>query len=138
MKSHVCFTVESIKPKKESPKERLRLAFGASRNRANASKYWEDMDQSRLEDQLTDVAVEILVSAELTYRNGLVRNREWIIERKTEAEAELRRRKDEAERKARELQEKLARERVGSSFLKRRRSTALIKSGHMWRRPARG
>jgi hypothetical protein len=111
--SHVCFTVEPIKPKKESQKERLRLAFGTSRNRANASKYWEDTDQSRLEDQLTEVAVEILVSAELSYRNGLVRNREWIIERKSEAEAELKRRKDEAERKARELQEKLARERVG-------------------------
>ena len=78
--SHVCFTVESVKPKKESQKERLRLAFGTSRDRTNASKYWEDRDQSRLEDQLAEVAVEILVSAELTYRNGLVRNREWIIE----------------------------------------------------------
>ncbi len=111
--SHVCFTVEPVKPKKESQKERLRLAFGTSRDRTNASKYWEDTDQSGLEDQLAEVAVEILVSAELTYRNGLVRNREWIIERKAEAEAELKRRKDEAERKARELQEKLARERIG-------------------------
>jgi hypothetical protein len=42
----------------------------------------------------------------------LIRHRERVIERKAEAEAELKRRKEEAERKARELQEKLARERI--------------------------
>jgi leucyl aminopeptidase (aminopeptidase T) len=42
----------------------------------------------------------------------LVRHREWIIQRKADAEAELKKRKEEAERKAREFQEKLARERI--------------------------
>jgi hypothetical protein len=111
--SHVHFTIELIKSKKERQRERLRLAFGTARDRANASIFWEDGDESPLEDQLTEILVEMLLSAEASYRNGLVRNREWIIERKGEAEAELKRRKDEAERKARELQEKLERERIG-------------------------
>jgi hypothetical protein len=107
------FTIEPIKSKKEDQNERLRLAFGMARDRASASKFWEDSDESSLEDRLTEVLVEMLLSAEASYRNGLVRNREWIIERKAEAEAEIKRRKEEAERKARELQEKLARERIG-------------------------
>jgi hypothetical protein len=110
--SHSYFTIEPIKSKKEGQRECLRLAFGMARNRSSASKFWEDNDERSLEDQLTDVLLEMLVSAEASYRHGLVRNREWIIERKAAAEAELKRRKEEAERKARELQEKLARERI--------------------------
>jgi len=110
--SHIHFTVEPAKTKKEEKKERLCLAFGMARDRARANKFWEDNDERSLEDQLTDIVVEMLVSAEVSYRNSLVRNREWIIERKAAAEAELKRRKEEAERKARELQEKSARDRI--------------------------
>lgn len=111
-RSHVHFTVEPIISKKEGQKERLRLAFGATRDRENSNRVWEDSDERQLEGGLTEVLVEVLVSAELSYRGGLVRHREWIIRRKSEAEAELRRRQDEAERRARELQEKLERERI--------------------------
>ena len=110
--SHIHFTVEPIKSKKEEKRERLRLAFGMARDRANASKSWEDSDEGSLDDRLTDVLVEMLVGAEASYRNSLLGHREWIIERKAAAEAELKRRKEEAEREARELQEKLARERI--------------------------
>ncbi|MCP3404061.1 hypothetical protein [Bradyrhizobium sp. CCGB01] len=111
-RSHVHFTIEPIKSRKESQKERLRLAFGTARDRANANKFWEDGDENRLEDQLTDILVEMLVSAEASYRNGLIRHREWVIGRKADAEAELKRRQDETERKARELKERLERERI--------------------------
>ena len=110
--SHVHFTVEPIITKKEQKRERLRLAFGMARERASSSKFWEDSDETSLDDQLTDVLVAMLVSAEASYRNGLVRNREWIIERKAAAETELKKRLEEAEREARELQQKLARERI--------------------------
>jgi hypothetical protein len=79
--------------------------LGSARDRADESKSWADSDEGSLDDQLTNVLVEMLVGAEASYRNSLVRNREWIIERKNEAEAELKRRKEEAEREARELQE---------------------------------
>jgi hypothetical protein len=110
--SHIHFTIEPIKSKKEDQKERLCLAFGMARDRASASKLWEDREESSLEYQLSDILAETLVSAEVRYRDSFIRHREWIIERKAAAEAELNRRKEEAERKTRELQEKLARERI--------------------------
>jgi hypothetical protein len=113
--SHVHFTVESV-ISKEQKQERLRLAFGMARERASASKFWEDSDEASLDDQLADVLVAMLVSAETSYRDGLVRNRDWIIERKAAAEAELKKRQEEAEREARELQQKLARQRIAHLF----------------------
>ena len=110
--SNINFTIEPINSRKEGQGGRLRLAFGMARDRAAASKFWEDSDGCRLEDHLTDILVEMLIEAEISYRNSLVRNREWIIERKAAAEAEIKRRKEEAERKAHELQERLARERI--------------------------
>lgn len=109
---HNDFTLEPIKSNKEGKKERLRLAFGEPRSRAPATKYWEDSDTHTLEDQLTDAMVEMLMQAERSYRNGLVHHREWIIERKAVAEKELLRRKEETECKERELQERLAGERI--------------------------
>jgi hypothetical protein len=111
--SHIHFAIEPIKSRKEGQKDRLQLSFGMARDRANASKFWEDGIESLLEGQLTEVLVEMLISAEASYRSGLVRNREWLIERKAAAETELKRLKDEAKRQARELREKLARERIG-------------------------
>lgn len=110
--SHVHFTVEPVKTKKEQKKELLRLAFGMARDRADDGRSWEDSEKGRLEEQLSEILVNMLVTAEISYRNGLAMQREWIIERKAEAAAELARRKQEAERKAREVAERLARERI--------------------------
>jgi hypothetical protein len=110
--THTYFTVEPVKAKKDGQRERLRLALGTARDRASAAKSWEDGDSGKLENQLTEILVDMLVGAETSYRNSLIRHREWIIERKVEAEAELERRRQEAERRARELEEKLARERI--------------------------
>jgi hypothetical protein len=111
--AHVCFTIEPIKSKKGGQSERLCLVFSRERDRSNTDKSWEDREESQLENQLTEILVQMLLSAEASYRNGLARHREWIIERKAEAEAEIKRRLDEAERKARELQQKSERERIG-------------------------
>ena len=110
--TYVAFTVEPLPTKKEDKKERLRLALGRARERGSESQFWHDSDNSRLEDQLTDILVQMLVAAETCYRDRLMREREWLIERKAEAAAELKRRKDEAERQARALAEKQVKERI--------------------------
>jgi len=69
--------------------------LGLANDRDKASEFWEDNDQGALEHQLTDILVTMLVGAETSYRNSLVWHREWIIERKASAEAELKRRKEE-------------------------------------------
>lgn len=112
-RSHEYFTIEPISSKKEGDNQRLRLTWGAARDQPKGSKAWEDGADTKLEDQLTDVLVEILVSAENSYRDGIVRHREWLIERKAAAEIELKRRRDEADLQARLFQEKQARERIG-------------------------
>ncbi|WLB87856.1 hypothetical protein [Bradyrhizobium japonicum] len=99
--------------KKGGQIERLCLVFSRERDRSNTDKSWEDREESQLENQLTEILVQMLLSAEASYRNGLARHREWIIERKAEAEAEIKWRLDEAERKARELQLKSERQRIG-------------------------
>lgn len=114
--SHIYFTIEPTKSKKESQREGLRLAFGTARDRAGTTKFWEDNDENSLEDQLTNVMVEMLVSAETSYRERLLREREWVIERKAAAEAEAKKRQEEAEREARALQERLAKERIDRLF----------------------
>ena len=133
--SYVPFTIEPVQTKKEQKKERLRLALGRARERGGESQFWQDNDDSRLEDQLTDVLVHLLAHAEASYRDRLVQNREWIIERKAEAEAELQRRKEEAERQARELQEKVMRERIArllaqAKNLERANQILLLRRSH--------
>lgn len=133
-KAHVCFTIEPIKSKKGGQSERLCLVFSRERDRSNTDKSWEDREESQLENQLTEILVQMLLSAEASYRNGLARHREWIIERKAEAEAEVKWRLHEAERKARELQQKSEGNGSDVCFLKRRRSTAPIRLEPMWNR----
>jgi hypothetical protein len=111
--SHVYFTVESIKAKSEEKRQRLRLAFGAARYGLSSTAFWEDNDESSLEDHLDDVLVKMLIDAEASYRSRLIAHREWIIERKAAAEAEIKRREQEVESEARALQERAARERIG-------------------------
>lgn len=112
-RSHVYFTIEPVSSRREEKNQRLRLTWGSTRDQPKASKFWEDGDDTRLEDQLADVLVEILLNAETSYRDNIVRHREWVIERKAAAELELKRRRDEAELQARLLREKQARERIG-------------------------
>ncbi len=65
-------------------------------------KSWSDGDDARLERQLAEIATEILLHAEVRYRESVVRHYEWRVERKAQLEEERRRRKLEAERAERE------------------------------------
>jgi hypothetical protein len=110
--SWVYFSIEPVKSKKEGRKERLRLALGMVRDRESSTKFWEDNEAEQLQDQIGEILVGMLTYAETSYRGWLVKQRDWIIERKISAEAEIKRRREETERKARELEAKLAKERV--------------------------
>ena len=84
----------------------------AAPHAAEEGKSWEDKGRRRLEYQLADVLVGMLVAAERLYREGLLKHRQWVIESKARAELEMKRRAEEAERQARQLQETRARERT--------------------------
>lgn len=109
--NHTYVNIEPIKLPKEA-KEHLRLSLGFARERKTASRFWQDDEQGRLEDKLTDILVDLLVHAEQSYRDSLVRHREWVIERKAAAEKELLERKKKAEAAERARLEQEAKERI--------------------------
>jgi hypothetical protein len=63
---------------------------------------WSDNDDMKLERQLAEIATGIVLQAEVRYRESVVREYKWRVERKAELEEEQRRRKLEAERAERE------------------------------------
>ena len=95
--------------KREKPVLRLAILHGYGGNTERAS--WEDND-TMLEAHIGEIAVEVIVTAELQHREHCVRLHDWRVERKAELEAERRRQEAEAERKRREREAALAKERV--------------------------
>lgn len=109
--SYVGFTIEPLKLKNKGRQESLSLSFTHS-STGDEKSQWSDEDR-RLESKLTEILIEMLVTAEVSYRRSLVAKRQWLIDRKAEAQAELVRRRIQAEQEAREREQRLARERVG-------------------------
>lgn len=82
----------------EAPKDLLALAILESYHSDNEVRWWRDGDGSRLELQMTDVAVEVVLLAEAGYRDSVTWRYNRRVERKAELEEEDRRLKLEAER----------------------------------------
>jgi hypothetical protein len=78
----------------------------------SARMSWQDDEQGEVETRITEIAVEIILTAELQYREGVVRRHEWRVERKAELEEEEREKKRQAERAARERQKRLEQARI--------------------------
>ena len=73
---------------------------------------WQDDEQGKLETRIAEIAVQIILTAELQYREGTVRSYEWRVQRKAELEEEERERKRQAERAERERQKRLEQARI--------------------------
>jgi hypothetical protein len=59
---------------------------------------WQDDDAQKLETRITDICVELILTAELKYRENAAHQYQWRLQRKAEVEEEQRKRKIEAER----------------------------------------
>jgi hypothetical protein len=88
---------------------RLSIVPGFGENGDRMS--WEDGETS-LEGHVTEIAVEVIVTAEVHYREHCLRIHEWLIERKANLEAKLRQEQAEAEQKERERIAALAKART--------------------------
>jgi len=116
-KQHVYFTLEQpiLKGRYDRPNPEgttLTLAFGSPGHPTSPDLIWKDDDKAKLEVYLRDIVIAILVQAEKQHRDGAVRHREWIIERKAQIQKDLEREKLERQRKERELRERQAKERI--------------------------
>jgi hypothetical protein len=73
---------------------------------------WQDEDAQKLEMHMTDVAVRVILTAELQYREHSLRQYEWRVQRKAELAEEQRKRKLEAERAEKERQKRVEQARI--------------------------
>ena len=76
------------------------------------SSTWQDDDVQKLEAHMTDIAIQLILTAEIKYRENVVHGYQWRIKRKAELEEEQRKRKVEAERAEKERQKRLEQARV--------------------------
>jgi hypothetical protein len=96
---------------KAKRKQILRLSILRGHRTDSERVGWQDSEVP-LENRIAEVAVEIVVTAEVQYREHCMSLHEWRIQRKAELEAEQRRREAEAERKRQEHEAALAKARV--------------------------
>jgi hypothetical protein len=98
-------------------REKLRLTILPwDRTTDIAGKYWEDAEGTKIEDKLTEIVVELIVTGEAHYRRAAQAYHDWWIERRAELEEKERRRKEEEERLERERLAKLEAERLERLF----------------------
>jgi hypothetical protein len=90
----------------------LSLSILMSPGSENIRISWQDDEQGKVETRVTEIAIQIILSAELQYREGAMRSYEWRVQRKAELEEENRERKRQAERAERERQKRLEHARI--------------------------
>jgi len=73
---------------------------------------WQDDDVQKIETRMTDIAVQLILTAEIQYREHALHHHQWLIKRKAELEEEERKRKLEAERAERERQKRIEQGRI--------------------------
>ena len=68
---------------------------------------WQDDDAQKLEAKMTEIAVQLILTAEIDYREDTKRPFEWRVQRKAEVEEEQRKQKLEAEPAERERRNRI-------------------------------
>ena len=96
----------------ESNDSKLSFSILESINSEKVRVTWQDDETGKLEARITDIAVELVSTAELQHRESAVRQYQWRVERKAALEEEGRKRKLEAERAERERQRRLEQARI--------------------------
>jgi hypothetical protein len=89
----------------------LRLEIPALAKEVGHKNVWSDGEGSKLESQLTDIAVMFVLAAEVQYRSGALHSYKYRLESREKARKEVIRLREEAERKERERLIELERQR---------------------------
>jgi len=91
---------------------RLCLSILKSWGSVEALVSWQDDDSHKLEMHMTDIAVQLILTAEIRYREGALHQYQWRVERKAELEEEERQNKLEAERAEKARQKRIEQGRI--------------------------
>jgi hypothetical protein len=96
----------------ESSNSKLCLSILSSFGSETVLASWQDEDAQTLEPRMTDVAVQIILTAEIQYRESALHRYQWRVQQKAELEEEIRKRKLEAERAEKERQKRIEQGRI--------------------------
>jgi hypothetical protein len=119
--SHIALKVDRLKQARhrgtaansaDADEAKLSLSILQSSGSENVRTAWRDDEQGKVEARIAEIAVEVILTAELLYREGEVRHYEWRVRRKAEREEEEREKKRQAERAERERLKRLEQARI--------------------------
>lgn len=96
----------------ESCDMRLCLSILKGWGSEEALSGWQDDDNHKLEAQMTEIAIQVVLTAEIKYRENALHQHQWHIKRKAQLEEEQRKRKLEAERAEKEREKRIEQNRV--------------------------
>lgn len=78
----------------------------------STARSWIDEGSSKIESKLTEIAVEIVTTAEIKYREAKIHDQKWRVERKAQLEEAAKQKRLEELRVARERREQLEQARI--------------------------
>lgn len=96
----------------ESSDTRLSLSILSGPNSEEKLAAWMDDDGGKLEAHMTEIAIQVILTAEAQYRENATHRHQWRVERKAELEEKERQRKLEAERAEKERQRRIEQARI--------------------------
>jgi hypothetical protein len=99
-------------PPKKANDTRLYLSILKGWGSEGVLATWQDDDVQKLEARMTDIAIQLVLTAEIKYRENALHGYQWRIQRKAELEEEQRKRKLEAERAEKERRKWIEQRRV--------------------------
>lgn len=105
-------TKSTGKATSSKPADGLSISLLRAVSSSETRSTWADSDQERLERQLTNIACEVVLAAEIQLREGAMRLHQWRIMRKANLEEEDRQRLIEQAREERERLERLEQARI--------------------------
>ena len=98
--------------KQQGSDSALSLSIRGPVNSDGGDSTWWDTDESKLEALMTEITVDVILTAERQYRDGELRQYEWRVKRKAELEEQERQRKIAAEKTAKERQQRIEQARI--------------------------
>ena len=96
----------------ESSDMRLCLSILKGWSSEETLSTWQDEGAHKLEAQMTEIAIQIVLTAEIKYRENALHQHQWRIKRRAQLEEEQRKQKLEAERAEKERQKRIEQSRV--------------------------
>lgn len=90
----------------------LLMSIRRSINTTETISGWQDSAENKLEALMTEMTVEVILTAERQYRDSELRQHEWLVKRKAELEEQERQRQIAAEKAARERLRRIERARI--------------------------